>query len=746
MQIKSRLQLGFLGIVIFLIIIVIISLFTERKVHLLEKSISLAYKIKIYLLECRRQEKNMLIRGPTAENIQAHRAALKNIQNTCEALHTKGIISKGNFAKIKQELMDYERVLSDFIFDLKKKAVLSSVELHTYDNRFKDRGRLAESMSDSIIASSERYEQRIHRLMFGLLMLISFSGILFSIILGYITTRTVSRSVNEINRLKGDLENSSIELAVGLSEHFEVLKQVAAGQLNVTAREDSTNELLAKLGEVINQTIQQLINYTRQELEQIYRLTTYGIRLIDTDYNVLRINQAMQDLSGIPLSQLLSRKCYEQLKSPYCHTENCTLKQIMAGKKNVNLDMERVKADGSKIYCQLKAVPFKDSLGNITGILEQLIDITELKQLQIELEDLGIELSVGLSECFEMVKKLTAGDPSARIAVSTNNYLVTKLQTLLNELAQGIEKMVENEHDLAIGLCEHYDTLIRIASGDLNARANESSSNELVAKLGQLINVQNAKFINLLNNLESTRNQLVQSSKMASLGQLAGGVAHEINNPLTGIINNLQLIKMESELKPEFNLEDFKQFLKVIEESALRCKRITHSLLTFSRSPTGSFKPISLNETVTNSIDLIMFEMSLHNIELRQELGQGPLLINADQQLIQQVIMDILSNAKWAIGKKKSEEPGLITVRTKFEPERNVCVLTISDNGIGIPEPDLNKIFEPFFTTKEVGEGTGLGLSLVYNIVKAHKGLIEVQSKVNKGTTFILSFPALKEG
>ena len=241
--------------------------------------------------------------------------------------------------------------------------------------------------------------------------------------------------------------------------------------------------------------------------------------------------------------------------------------------------------------------------------------------------------------------------------------------------------------------------------------------------------------------LKQTQGQLVQSAKMASVGLLAGGVAHEINNPLTGVLNNVQLIKMTTDGKKDINMDDIRDILNTIEESAVRCSRITRSLLDFSHVSKGIYENISLNDMVRKVTILIEHELRLQNITVKQEFSSELPSIYGDSQLLQQVIFDIISNAKWAIQKQPGEKGGTVTLRTSYEPRKKHVCVSISDTGIGIPQENLGKLFDPFFTTKPVGEGTGLGLSIVYNILKQHQGDIEVESKLNEGTTFKIFLP-----
>lgn len=242
--------------------------------------------------------------------------------------------------------------------------------------------------------------------------------------------------------------------------------------------------------------------------------------------------------------------------------------------------------------------------------------------------------------------------------------------------------------------------------------------------------------------LAATQAQLVQSAKMASIGVLAGGVAHEINNPLSGILNNVQLIKLLAAEDKSFNMQEFRELLDLVEEASVRCVKITRSLLDFSHASKGSFQLVSFNDAVEKVDGLIGRELALSSISFQKELLPNLPYCLGDTQLLQQVIFDLVCNAKWAIEKGAGKKEGTIRIKTAFDPQKKDIVATISDTGIGIPKEHLERIFEPFFTTKPIGEGTGLGLSVVYNIIKDHKGSIEVESKPNHGTTFTIRLPA----
>lgn len=282
----------------------------------------------------------------------------------------------------------------------------------------------------------------------------------------------------------------------------------------------------------------------------------------------------------------------------------------------------------------------------------------------------------------------------------------------------------------------------------LNAATSEVGKGDLETKVDIKSSIDEIKllvgtFNNMLSDLKRTRKMLVQSSKMAVISQLAGNVAHEINNPLTGVLNNVQLIKMEVESNKEFKPDDFKELLVIIEESAMRCKMIIQSLLDLAHASKGKMEPINLNIVVDKACSVVNKETQLCSVSIKKDLQTNLADIQGDPQLLGQVINNLIANAKWAVQKNNSKGSSTITIKTWQDPEQKKVMLAVSDDGVGIPSENLPKLFEPYFSTKGVGEGTGLGLFLINNIIKNHNGEIKVESLVNSGTTFTVNFPVI---
>jgi len=253
---------------------------------------------------------------------------------------------------------------------------------------------------------------------------------------------------------------------------------------------------------------------------------------------------------------------------------------------------------------------------------------------------------------------------------------------------------------------------------------------EVPGQEGQRACVQIRKDISDLKRLQ---NQLYDTEKLLAVGRLVGGVAHEINNPLTGVIGYSELL-----LRKKKEDEPGHREMKKILESALRCKSIVENLLAFSRQKPQERQRVNVNDILENTLQLRSYWLRHGGVEVTRHLGELP-LVEADPQLIQQVFMNLIENAEESIARNRGKDGGAITIET-FHADGRVLI-SITDNGAGISGETLSKVFEPFFTTKEVGKGAGLGLSSAYGIIRDHGGDIRVQSRAGEGATFIVELP-----
>ncbi|MCE1205109.1 MAG: ATP-binding protein [Holophagaceae bacterium] len=262
----------------------------------------------------------------------------------------------------------------------------------------------------------------------------------------------------------------------------------------------------------------------------------------------------------------------------------------------------------------------------------------------------------------------------------------------------------------------------RVMEGDLGVTIPVSGRHEL--------GVLAKAFNEMTQTLADTQRQLTQADKLASVGRLAAGVAHEINNPLTGVLSYASLLRkrMEHDLPA---CED----LDVIVRETVRCRGIIRELLDFARPAAPARKPMDLNEVVRRSVSVVMTQLSLNQVNLSLDLAADLPQVQADPNQIQQVVVNLLLNAADAIG----AEGGQIRAITRSASPGAIEFL-LEDSGRGISAEDLPRIFEPFFTTKG-NHGTGLGLAVSWGIVEAHGGSLEVQSQPGQGTCFTLRLP-----
>jgi two-component system, NtrC family, sensor kinase len=229
--------------------------------------------------------------------------------------------------------------------------------------------------------------------------------------------------------------------------------------------------------------------------------------------------------------------------------------------------------------------------------------------------------------------------------------------------------------------------------------------------------------------------QLIQNDKMASIGQLVSGVAHELNNPLTSIAGLTELL-LERKPHPDFPHEH----LRVIHDQAERAGRIVGNLLTFARKGVAEKSAVDLNDVAARTSLLIVYELQLHDIELESALSQEPVVVLGDRYELQQVLLNLVNNAVHAVSQLESGRPRRIRLETALQS--GTAVIRVRDSGPGVPPHLVSYLFTPFFTTKAPGEGTGLGLSLSYGLVKAHGGILAYEAPPEGGAEFRISLPS----
>ncbi len=292
----------------------------------------------------------------------------------------------------------------------------------------------------------------------------------------------------------------------------------------------------------------------------------------------------------------------------------------------------------------------------------------------------------------------------------------------------------------------------KISSGDLTHKVEVSSKDEigyLADSFNQMtadLEAANEKLIEWGKTLEKKVEErtkeltemqahLIQSEKLASLGKLAAGIAHEINNPLGGVLIYSHLLLEDTDENSPY----YENLKKIVKETS-RCKKIVKGLLEFARPKEPEMSLVNINEIVERSLSIMECQALFQNIKIKKSYVSNLPKIVADSAQLQQVFVNIILNAAEAM-----DGNGILTISTSLNGDGTFIEIKFSDTGHGIKEEDQKRLFEPFFTTKEVGKGTGLGLAISYSIIQKHQGTIEVKSEVEKGSTFNVGLPVMSE-
>lgn len=269
---------------------------------------------------------------------------------------------------------------------------------------------------------------------------------------------------------------------------------------------------------------------------------------------------------------------------------------------------------------------------------------------------------------------------------------------------------------------------VQVTDGEYGTEVDLRKSNDEIGLLANSFNEMSRKMADDIEKLQKLNDQLTKTEKLAAMGTLSAGVAHEVNNPLASISSLIQMIQSK-DLDP-----DTLGKLKLISQQVARITRVTKDLMDFARTRPAARSLSNINEIIEISLRLARFDESFQKLTVKMDLNTNVPLIWADSDQLQQVFLNLFLNARDAM--PDGGELSIATAHSKSE-----ISIEISDTGIGVGKKDLKKIFDPFFTTKSAGSGTGLGLAVCYGIITAHGGKIEAATNVDSGTNFVISLP-----
>ncbi len=482
---------------------------------------------------------------------------------------------------------------------------------------------------------------------------------------------------------------------------------------------------------------------TKEFLDNILASMHGGLFTIDKDARITSFNRAAEKITGFKKEKVLNKKCYKVLRSNLCKSK-CRLKRTLeTGESMFNYDATIRNKAGKEIPVNVTTSALRTNNNEIIGALEIFRDLTERKKLWDKLREEGDKAQQYLNVARVIIVALDFEGRVTLINKMGCEVLGYKEKEIIgknwfdfcvptktrHKVREVFLKLMAGETKIA----EYYENPISIRSGD----------ERIIAWHSTIVRDKKGRITGTLSSGEDiterkrTEAELLRSEKLASVGQLAAGVAHEVNNPLAGILVYIKLLLKKYE-QNKLQTEQTKEQLEKIARETDRCSRIIKNLLDFSRQTEVTLRPVDINKVIEATFSIVGHQISLKNIRLEKKLMRYLPLIQGDFDQIQQALMNIVLNAAQAM-----PDGGDLIVTTSVADRvkigdaiKDAIRIDISDTGVGIPKENLKKLFTPFFTTKETGKGVGLGLSVVHGIIERHHGKIEIESKPGAGTTF----------
>lgn len=478
----------------------------------------------------------------------------------------------------------------------------------------------------------------------------------------------------------------------------------------------------------------------KNKLESILLSVWDGIIVADDENKVIILNSAAEEILGVNKKHIIGKSIFP------CHGKPERVGELIKqpdkmpwfttstiGKKTVEIVATAIKA-GEKII----------------GSVMVVRDVTVKKKMEKELKEYSEHLEKMIEDGTKEIKETK--DYLQSLLENANDVIYTLNRdgtfTYLNQkieewgykkdelIGQSIFSILTAQHkgkrfnkSIKDGIKQIYEVEIFNKNGEVRSIVISSSplrdkNGEIIGLLGIARDITERKRI---------QHQMNRTEKLAAIGQLATGIAHEINNPLGGMQNCVRTLNTDGDD------EDVRQrYLPLLEKGLNRIESVIRNLLDFAKEHQFEFSTHNLDEIITETLKLVDYKIRERNLELKLDLNTNSKKFTLDYNHLQQVFLNVIINAIQAI----TDSGGILTIKSM--EERDELIVAISDTGIGIPQENLGRIFDPFFTTKDVGTGTGLGLSVSYGIIERLGGRIEVQSEINRGTTFTITIPKIQ--
>jgi len=532
------------------------------------------------------------------------------------------------------------------------------------------------------------------------------------------------------------------EQTIDLSER--VLLTAAGGQLPILKSVTRVNyggreHLLETFFDLSDRKkMERELHRANAELDQIFQTASVGMRLVDRNFNVLKINKTFESLTGVDETNAFGKKCHEIFSGPTCFTEQCPIQRVLNGKETVESHVDKVRRDGKRIPCIINATPFVGPEGQIIGVVESFRDITELTNAQIALASERDMLERILSHLHEGVSIISGEHTVEYQNEIFRDYFGDCAGKTCHAVIYGEQRPCEPclmQAAIATGRIQEaeYKTSDGRSFEKAYTPVTDSDNQQKVVALWRDVTEKQAAAV-----------AIMRAEQLVALGELAAGVAHEINNPVNGIINYAQILVNRSDERSMV-----REIAGRIVKEGDRIGRIVEGLLSFARRRHDDKGAVSVAEVLFDSMTLNAAQLRKDNITVKTNVPDGLPDIWAQQHEILQVFVNIISNARHALNEKypDTHEDKVLEVTAEpltFQDGRQVRIC-FKDHGCGIPAAILHKVMNPFFSTKTEQRSTGLGLSISHGIVEEHGGHLRLESEEGLYTKVVIELPACVE-
>jgi histidine kinase len=483
------------------------------------------------------------------------------------------------------------------------------------------------------------------------------------------------------------------------------------------------------------------INEFSHEYQKLFEEAPCYITVQDRDLKLIRYNREFAERFSPEPGDF----CYEAYKGRSERCEACPVLRTFEDGQPHYSEEAAVDKDGLETYWMVKTSPLKDSKGEVVAAMEMSLDLTQVKVLE---------------------RKARKSEEKYRTIFNTipNPVFVLSAQSLkildCNDSVTAVHGFHKNEILMTpfLDLFEPHDREIlgaRLKSENIINRARQLRKDGKFIYVN--IRVSSSEFdgrkVFLVTTSDITlrlmaEQHLIQAGKMATLGEMATGVAHELNQPLSVIKTASSFLRRKAAEHKPIPEETLKTMVEEIDSHVDRASRIITHMREFGRKSEVAKEKVQVNAILRRAVDFFQQQLKLREIDVVEDLHENVPEILADPNRLEQVFVNLLINARDAIEKKWEQDGGpgrvkRITLTTTVDNE--MVIIKVADTGAGVPEAIRDKVFDPFFTTKKVGKGTGLGLSISYGIVHDYDGSIHVESTEGEGATFVVKFPPIHE-